>query len=263
MSDTTDTATPAERLEQLKKYLKDAQDASAKNAKSIEVLKAQIAELTKTIADIEKKKQELAKTAGDVTPVFGALHEFVHTEKQKLTPVVEEEAVRQKLDDAKYVLTGLETAADAADQLVKDNRTALDDAAATTAQDQRVLATLIALPASLKAAADHLGKIRKQAEDKELAGNLRQAYFLVLVIEELLADVVVPTAAEYEAALNDAGSAAATAANAERDAKVALDVSIAKAKAARKAFDEADAKGLEAFVGTVGEGRGPDEDSDT
>ena len=257
------TATPTQRLDDLKKDLKETQDASAQNATKIELLKTQIAELTKTIADIEKKKAELAKTSGDVTPVFDALQEFVHTEKQKLTPVVEEADVQHKLDAAKDALDQLERAADTADQEVENKKGALDAAKATSAEKQGELARLIALPATLKAAADRLAKIRKQAEEKELAGNLRQAYFLVLVIEKLLADVTVPTDAQYETALNAAGDAAATAANAERDAKAALDVSVAKAKAARKAFDEAEAKGLEDSVGKVPEGRGPDEDTDT
>jgi hypothetical protein len=234
----------SETLAALKAELESKQTTATTAAKEIESLKARIAELAK----LEKIETEIIEPKKE-------LAEFVKTAKEKLKAVVDEAGIAAKKKEAQDALNALEGTATTAAGKVETDAATLAAKKADTAKKQAALAEVVAKPAALKNVLKDALSLRDDAKKEEAAGNLSRAYFLVLLLEEQVSKLVLPSEEEHKNALK----AVADATDAERGAKETLDKSTAAAKDAQKAFEDKRAKLRKEVLASIPPGRGPDE----
>jgi hypothetical protein len=217
-------ASPAEQLTKLNQALAADQSQSTDLAKEIDRLKNQIANLTKSLAEIDQKGQLWGKGAQAATQQQADLAAYVKTKQAMLEATIanakdvsdkkaaalQELAERQKgVDDA--------TAA-AAKKL--DDWTKAKAASAAAANAYNSYANLSSLnDASFK----DLNALRTSAEKEGTATNFSRMYFDVLVMGDVLKKLVLPSADDYNTELDNRASALADADQAEKLAKIASD----------------------------------------
>jgi chromosome segregation ATPase len=174
------TTSPAAELAALK------QEADQKG-KEVEVLKARIAELTKTVGDLEKKEKEFEKAAANVEQQKKDLECFANTRKPRLEQTVAKAAIVQLKNEATGNLDALSEAVCDAKARIASSATALDAAKAATAQKQAEFAEVTSIPESNNQVLKDLLSLKADADKEDAANNLGRMYFLLLLMETVLA----------------------------------------------------------------------------
>lgn len=226
---------PAAELAALK------QEAEQKG-KDVEVLKARIAELTKTVSDLDKKEKEFAKAAANVEQQKQDLECFANTRKPRLEQTVAKAAIIGFKNDATANLDTLSANVTAAEGDVASAAVALDEARTVTAEKQAAFAAVTSIPESNNQVLKDLLALKADADKEDAANNLGRMYFLLLLIEDRLNELQILDPAEYMKRLNDAGSAVTAASQVEREAKATLDGNTAALKDAQKTLQDQRAK---------------------
>jgi len=251
-----DATTPAEELELLKQSLNDNQANAAELAKESERLKAQIADLDKTVKEVDQKKKDFEKAAAGADQKKDELLAYVAREKLMIEAAISEAAVvaeKKKTDEAQKALEVALTNA-GTDAGVK--ATALTAAKKTTAEKQAAFGKIAGRAAANDDIFKDLAKLRAAADNQSSANNLARTYYLVLVIEERLGELDLIAPAAHAQQLNAAGKALAGAAEAERAAKEASDAAAQIEKQARKDLETFRTKSRQATLDAIQEGAG-------
>ena len=237
---------PADELIKLKQDLENKQNDNNTLVQEIDRLKAKIADLGKTVGDIDKKASAYdEKAAGAVTDKVTTLKDYVETEKKGLAcalPPGTVADVESKKTAALRKLKDLETTLQLAIKAAHDADTALETAKAATATSQAAYNTIASLPGVNTEIVNDLSGLRTAAEKQDAAHNLARQYFLVLVMEDRLKKIKALTPEEYKKQLNDAGINLAQTTVAQAIAKEAHDTAVAAQKRAEKDLADASAK---------------------
>jgi chromosome segregation ATPase len=249
-----DALSPADELEVLKQTLDENQTKASELARGSERLKAQIADLEKTVKEVDQKKKDFEKAAAGADQKKKELLAYVTREKQMLeatVPAATIKAEKKKADDA---LKALEKDVKDAAAKARDKATELGTAKAATAAKQADFNKIAGRAAANDEILKDLTALRAAADKQSAANNLSGMYFVVLVMEERLAQLELISPADQEQQLNEAGTALAAAVEAERTAKEAFDAATEKEKQARKDLDTARAKSRQATLDSISEG---------
>jgi chromosome segregation ATPase len=234
---------PADQLAKLKDDLAANQSKSADLGKEADRIKAQISDLSKAVTDIDAKATAFDKALKDVTQRQKELDNYIKTKKQMLEAALPNKAdvvkakqdAQQKLADLAKKVRDLTNAAIAKEK-------AWNDAKADNAKKQTAYTSAANLGTENDATLKDLTSLQAAA-DKEGTGNqLSKMYFHVLLMEEVLKKLNLPSSADYQKTLNQAANDAAAAAVAERTAKEAMDQANADRQQAQKDLDDARAK---------------------
>lgn len=231
MSDSSMPISPAKELSELK------EQAEVKG-KEVEILKARIAELTKTVGDLEKKEKEFEKASASTEQQKKDLECFADTRKPRLEQTVAKAAIVTLKSDATENLDALSQGVTDTQAEVASAAAAHETTKAATAQKQAKFAAVTAIPDSNAQVLKDLLSLKTEADKEDTANNLGRMYFLLLLIEDRLDDLQIITPADYMKRLNDAGSALTAAAKAEREAKDALEQANAALKDAQKKLQD-------------------------
>lgn len=245
---------PADELKDLKASLEANQAKDNELGKTIELQKGRIAELTKTVAEIEQKQKAWEKAAQDSADKKKELENY----RKLKVPIVEAvvpEPTRTELLNAKKAaetkLSDLAKAVETASATVDAQAQAYATAKAATASRQREYTALTNLAAQNEARLKDLATLRADADKAAAANNMARMFVLLVFIDDGLKKLQLPSAAEYLAQLNKAGSAVAAAGQAERAAKDAVDKANADRQQAQKDFDEAKAKWRQQLLDSI------------
>ena len=234
---------PSDQLTQWNDTLGKNQSQSADLAKDIDRLKNQIADLTKTVSDIDQKAQGWDKSVQGAAQQQKDLQTYVQTKTKMLeATLADKAAVVTVKTKAQQALADLGTALTKATATAAANAQAWTDAKTATAAKQDAYNTWAGLAASNDATLKDLAALRTSADQKSAANNVSQAYFQVLVMTDVLGQLNLPATAGYTTELNQRASDLATASEAEKLAKIAADKAAADAVQAQKDLDDARAK---------------------
>ena len=234
---------PSDQLAQWNDTLGKNQSQSADLAKDIDRLKNQIADLTKTVSDIDQKAQGWDKSVQGAAQQQKDLQTYVQTKTKMLeATLADKAAVVTVKTKAQQALADLGTALTKATATAAANAQAWTDAKTATAAKQDAYNTWAGLAASNDATLKDLAALRTSADQKSAANNVSQAYFQVLVMTDVLGQLNLPATAGYTTELNQRASDLATASEAEKLAKIAADKAAADAVQAQKDLDDARAK---------------------
>jgi hypothetical protein len=221
---------PDDELKKLEQSLTD-------NQKDAERLKAEIANQKKIAGDVDQREKDLAKVTDDAAKKKKKdLDDFVTREKALLEATGDKQPIKDQEVQARAGLNTLAAAVTAAKADVAAKETALEDAKKNTAKKQADFDKAAALPANAAVLKDAAALVDKaNAEGK--ANNFSHMYFIVLVLEERLAQFEAVDPDTYGTNLNQAAADLTKALNDERTAKDALDAANAAVKDAQKTFD--------------------------
>jgi hypothetical protein len=234
---------PADELVKLRNDLAANQSKVADMSKDSDRLRLQIADLAKAVADIDAKAKAFDKASQDVSVQQKEFDTYVKTKKQMLEATVpnKDAIVKAKRDGLQH-LSDLEQQVQDLSAKVLQQEKVWTDAKAETAKKQAAYAVAANLAAANDAVLKDLSSL-KSAADKEGSDNrISRMYFLVLLMEDVLNKVSLPSSADYQKGLNQAANDAAAAAVADRVAKEELDKADADRQQAQKDFDDTKAK---------------------
>jgi len=234
---------PADELAKLRNDLAANQSKVADMSKDSDRLKLQIADLAKAVADIDAKAKVFEKTSQDITMQQKDFDTYIKTKKQMLEATVpNKDAIVKAKRDALQHLVDLEQQVQDLSMKVPQQEKVWIDAKADTAKKQAAYAVAANLGAANDAVLKDLSSL-KSAADKEGSDNrVSRMYFLVLLMEDVLNKLSLPSSADYQKGLNHAANNAAAAAVADRAAKEELDKADADRQQAQKDFDDTKAK---------------------
>jgi len=231
---------PSDQLKEWSQALAENQSKNASLSKDIDRLKNQIANLSKTVSDVDQKKQAWAKSLQAAKDQQADLGAYVATK----LPVLEAGLANAKaVKDAKAA--GLKA--------LDDQQASVQTAAKIAAQKQQDWSTAkqAAVDASnsytsyanLASANDtvlkDLSSLRASAEKDGAVNNEAGMYFHILVMADQLKQLNLPAPEDYVAKLNDLAGVLATADETEKVAKIASDNAASDAAQTQKALDEA------------------------
>lgn len=241
-----DATSPAEILKKLELEL----DANQRNATR---LKSQIADVKKTVDDIEQKTKDAEKAAAGNEENFLKLKEQADCKKRALEPKVPDpKAIEAREKEAAAKLKKLKDAADEARNAIGPLEINVAEAKVVTAWKQREFDEIAGIPARNTEILKEVTALLKQVETEEAAKNCSRAYFLVLVILDLLCQYDRRTPEEWAKALKEAGNALAEAARYQRAAEEKLEAAKADEKAKLKAYKDAKAKWVQEALEGIG-----------
>jgi hypothetical protein len=245
---------PADELKDLKASLEANQAKDDELGRTIELQKGRIAELTKTVAEIEQKQKAWDKAAQDAADKRKEFDNYLKV-KEPIVEAVVPEATRTELINAKvaaeYKVSELAKGVEAASAAVDAKAQAYAAAKAATASRQSEYTALTNLAAQNETRLKDLATLKADADKAAAANNMQRMYLLLVFIGDGLKRLQLPTSAEYLAQLNKAGSAVAAAGQAERASKDALDKANADRQQAQKDFDEAKAKWRQQLLDSI------------
>jgi len=231
---------PSDQLTQWNQDLAKNQTQSAALTKDIDRLKNQIADLTKTVSDTNQKGQVWDKSQQGATQQQTDFTSYVQTKTKMLEATVADKAAVVKIKtDAKQALTDLGLALKNAQATATAKAQAWNDAKTVTAGKQDAYNIYAGLGAANDAVLKDLASLRTSADQKSASNDVAKAYFQVLVMTDVLAQLNIPTTAAYTTELNNRASDLATAGETEKLAKIASDQAAADAAQAQKDLDSA------------------------
>lgn len=240
-----DTKLPADELAQLKQDLEGKQNATSELAKEVDRLKAQIADLTKTVGDIDQKTSAYEKAVAATGDQVKVLTDYVKTEKGMLKCALPASAVTDVEDKKTAALKSLEDLKTKLTDAIKkatEADKAYGAAKDATAAAQAAYKAIAELPGANAEIVKDVTALRVAADKQGAVNSFGRQYFLVLVMEDRLGAINALTPEEYKKQLNEAGSALASASDAQTTAKDTLDAAVAAQKQAQKDLDDARAK---------------------
>ena len=213
-----DTKLPADELAQLKQDLEGKQNATSELAKEVDRLKAQIADLTKTVGDIDQKTSAYEKAVAATDDQVKVLTDYVKTEKGMLKcalPATAVTDVEEKKADALTSLADLKTKLTDAIKKATEADKAYGTAKDATAAAQAAYKTIAELPGANTEIVKDVTTLRVAADKQGAVNSFGRQYFLVLVMEDRLGAINALTPEEYNKQLNDAGTAVSQASAAQ------------------------------------------------
>jgi len=218
--------------------LKKLEESLAANQKEAERLKAEIGNQKKIAGDVDQKEKDLAKGTDDATKKKKKdLDDFVVLEKNLLEATGDKQPIKDQEVQARADLNALGENVTTASGDVTTKETALADAKKNTAKKQADFDTIAAIPARNAAVLKDASALADKARAEGKANNFSHMYFIVLVLEERLAQFSPIDAGTYAKNLNQAAADLTKVLNDERTAKEALDAANAAVKDAQKIFD--------------------------
>ncbi len=218
--------------------LKKLEGDLAANQKEAERLKAEIANQKKIAGDVDQKEKDLAKVTDDAAKKKKKdLDDFVTQEKTLLEATGDKQPIKDQEVQARAGLNALAADVTTAKGDVTAKETALADAKKNTAKKQADFDKVAAIPAANAAVLKDASALVDKANAEGKANNFSHMYFIVLVLEERLAQFDPIDADTYGTNLNQAATDLTKALNDERTAKEALDAANAAVKDAQKTFD--------------------------
>jgi hypothetical protein len=231
---------PADQLNQLKQELAADQAKSTDLSKEMDRRKAQIADLTKTVSEIDSKSKGYEKNAAAITQQQLDLAAYIKDQKTALEAKVSNKGdIGKKKGDALQHLGDLSQAVTDANTEAAKNLQAWNDAVKAKADKQAAYDDIVGLPARNDAVLADLNQLRAAAEKEGAANNVGHKYLLILVMGDVIQKLKLPAPAEYLASLDSAASDLATASGAEKLAKDASDKASVDVQQAQKDLDTA------------------------
>jgi phage shock protein A len=249
-----DTKLPADELAQLKQDLEGKQNATSELAKEVDRLKAQIADLTKTVGDIDQKTSAYEKAVAATGDQVKVLSDYVKTEKGMLKCALPASAVtdvEDKKTAALKSLADLKTKLTYATKKASEAHKTYGAAKDATVAAQAAYKAIAELPGANAEIVKDVTALRVAADKEGAVNSFGRQYFLVLVMEDRLGAISALTPEEYKKQLNDAGTALTQASDAQITAKETLDVAVAAQGQAQKDLDDTRAKWRQATLDSI------------
>ncbi len=231
---------PADQLKEWTEQLVTDQSQNADLAKEIDRLKNQIADLSKTLSDIDQKTQAWAKSVQADKQQQADLAAYVKTKTKMLeATVADPKKISDAKDEATKALGDLQVALDKANKAATEKQEDWAKAKTAAADAAKSYSTYASLAAINDAILKDLASVRASADKEGAANNVARMYFLVLVMTDLLQKLDLPAPDDYIAELNNRASALGAASQNEKLAKIAADKAAADAVQAQRTLDEA------------------------
>ncbi len=245
---------PAADLQKLKDSLKADQDKSADLTKEMNLLKAQIADLQKSVDEIDSKGKNYEKGLQTIEQQKKDLETYFNTKKAMLEATVpnKEEVSKTKERGDKEVTELVATVTRLQDE-VTTNTGAYQAAKADTQQKQQKYTSEVNLLTRNDVWIKDLGGLRTAIEKEDTKNNVSRMYFLILEMADVFKKLDLPRQAEYLDRLKNAASELSIATNTERDKKQALDDSTANLRQAEKDLEEAKSKRRDKILQSIPE----------
>lgn len=234
--------TPAEELARLNKELGEKQAAQAKTGTEIDLLKSQIAELGKAVAEIDKKANDWDAASKKIKQQQKEQQLFFDREKKELEATLSANEKKVVTDAKTKSETDVAALAKNFDDLKKalpDKEKAVASAKANTDAMKEKYKDEVNLAEKDNALLKDLTTLHTDADSEEKKNNVQRQYFLILEGEDDLGKLDVPDVQTYKDRLNKAGTAVGDAADAERAAKDALAKAQVELKKAEKDLSDA------------------------
>jgi hypothetical protein len=227
-------------LQQAEAELADKEKSAVEAAR----IKARIADIKKTNAELEAKKKEYKKAYEEIGKKKKEFDDYVETQVKMLAPVVDVKKIEAVHKKAKEELQKLEQDAQAA---------AVDQPKAATAEKQAAYTRLLTLHATLL---KDLAGLKTAAEKEYDANNLSRMYLLILFMNDRLNELTPMDPKQYEDALNAAAQAFIAAGDTERKDKDTRDAAAANEKVLAKQLQDARSNWRQTALESVEEGAG-------
>src|SRR3984957_5136789 len=231
---------PADQLKEWTEKLAGAQSQNADLGTEIDRLKNQIADLNKTVSDIDQKKQVWANVIQAANQQQADLASYVKTKTTMLeATVTNPKTISDAKDTATKALSDLQDVLDKASKAAAEKQDDWTKAKAAGADATNSYSTYASLAAANDAVLKDLALVRASADQEGTANNVARMYFLVLVMTDLLKKLTLPATEDYTTELNNRASALAAACQVEKLAKIAADKAAADSAQAQKTLDAA------------------------
>lgn len=244
-----DATSPAEELKQLQAEFEKTQQDAAR-------LKARIADLEKTVKEVEQKTKDYEKSSAGNRKQAKELADYVDNEKKMLEAAVDEEKIAQRKAAAERALDDLEKQAAEATSRVRDLQEKADEARAKAAAARNEYDAVAQRAAANAEILKELAALQKQAEEQDRAKNHARKYFLILLMEELSEKLQLTHPEQFAAELTEAANGRAAAVKAELDAEGELEKAKAAEKEAVKKHEDSRVKWVETTLATIDQGGG-------
>ncbi len=240
-----ESTSPADTLKALELNLEENQRGAAR-------LKAQIADVKKTVDDIDQKTKDVDKSSTANDETYQKLKEWADCKEKALKgKVPDPKAVAEKETAGSKEVADLKKKAEDAGRAIWPLEVEVAKRKVDTAAAQKYFDEVANIPARnaeiLKEAAD----FQKKADAEETAKNCSRAYFYVLVILDLLGRYDRRTPAQYAKLLKHAGNVLAGAVKNQREAEEKLEAAKSYEKAAIKKYEERKAKWVQESVDSL------------
>jgi hypothetical protein len=246
---------PADQLKEWTEKLAGAQSQNADLGTEIDRLKNQIADLNKTVSDIDQKKQVWANVIQAANQQQADLASYVKTKTTMLeATVTNPKTISDAKDTATKALSDLQDVLDKASKAAAEKQDDWTKAKAAGADATNSYSTYASLAAANDAVLKDLALVRASADQEGTANNVARMYFLVLVMTDLLKKLTLPATEDYTTELNNRASALAAACQVEKLAKIAADKAAADSAQAQKTLDEARASWRQKVLDAIPKG---------
>lgn len=233
---------PGGDLKALQDKLQMDAAATADLAKKMDVLKAQIADLSKSVGDINLQKTAYEKARPTLLAQDNQAQASHDTLKVELAAVIGDKkaaAVLQAQTDGQNAVKDKQTAVDTAATNLNNAVAEYAAAQADTPVKRQAYDRALSLVTRDQTWLKDLNDLATQIEKLRPGRQFSQMYFLVLEMEASLKKVELPEVNDYLATLNNATTALAAAVNKERDKKAAVDQATAALQQAQKDLTDA------------------------
>ena len=239
MADYTVT-TPEDELKQLDQEIAEDKAKVQELSREIETNSRRRTEVSKTVEEIKAKTTAWNKALEAASQQEKDFDGYIKTKKQMLEAAVpnKDEVIQAKKDALKKLADLEKELSDRQEDLKKAQAAYVASQAATVVKREAYNAIAGQADTNDKVLKD-LSALRTAA-DKEGAGNQNaRMYFLVLVMEDVIARLDLRSAQEYIEAVNKAGAEYSDAQKDEQEAKTAVDEALAAVQKAEKDLDTA------------------------
>jgi chromosome segregation ATPase len=234
--------TPAEELARLNKELGEKQAAQAKTGTEIDLLKSEITELGKAVAEIDKKANDWDAASKKIKQQQKEQQLFFDREKRELEATLsvgEKKVVTDAKTKSETDVAALAKKLDDLKKALPDKEKALAVAKANTDSMKEKYKAEVNLAEKDNALLKDLTTLHTDADSEEKKNNVMRQYFLILEGEDDLGKLDVPDVKTYTDRLNKAGTAVGDAADVERAAKDELAKAQVELKKAEKDWSDA------------------------
>jgi hypothetical protein len=246
---------PVDQLKEWTDKLVADQSQNTDLAKEIDRLKNQIADLSKTVSDIDLKKQAWTNSIQAANQQQADLAAYVKTKTTMLkATVADPKTISDAKDEAMKALGDLQDVLDKANKAPAEKQEDWAKAKDAAADAANSYSTYASLAAANDAILKDLTSVRASADKEGAANNVARMYFLVLVMTDLLNKINLPAPDDYTTELNNRASALSTTSQNEKLAKIAADKAAADATQAQKALDEARASWRQKVLDSIPNG---------
>jgi chromosome segregation ATPase len=248
---------PSELLGNLQDSLKNNKKDSASLVKKISVLEARVADLSRATGEIDQKvsaydkaQSGLAKQRIDSDDFFKAKQKVLEDSLPNRQSVID--IKKHGDDEVAAILKNLQQASDNVDKAqgeLKGLQTMLEAKKAD-------YAAKVDFGTSLSKDLKDLQDLQKLADQENDKNNFARMYFYILEMKDDLANINVPTAADYRKSLEAAAVSLSNATEDVRMKKDEVDNTMADMKKLQADYDTAKAKRRETTVAAIQEGLG-------